>query len=159
MIILSIQANTTEAGSISGIVTDEKGNPLNRTWIKVGVPPNYAVKWTNESGYYMHDNLTLGDYTLLVRKRGYKIPDPIEFVITENLSDIHLDIKLKEIEDEEPGICFFVYFFTAVVLIIIFMILYMNIRKIKPEKPQKLEPSENLNEPFENHNFGDPPLT
>lgn len=155
LVILAIPANTTEAGSISGVVTDERGNPLNRTWIKVGVSPNYAVNWTNEMGYYLHDNMSVGNYTILVRKRGYEIPNPIDFVITENNSDIHLNFKLKEIEEEEPEICLSVYFMTAFVLIIIFILLYIKIRKIKPEKPQESESMANEDISGENQNIND----
>jgi parallel beta-helix repeat protein len=152
----TIQVNVNETlilGSISGVVTDEGGNPLNRTWVKVGVSPNYLVNWTNEMGYYLHDDLPLGNYTILVRKRGYKIPDPIDFAITENQSDIHIDFKLKEFEEEEPEICLSVYFITTVILIIIFILLYMKIRKIKPEKPQEPEPTENLDASIDNQNI------
>lgn len=153
LVILINQQNTSEAGSISGVVTDENGNPINRTWVMVGVSPNYTVKWTNEMGYYLHDNLSVGNYTIFARKRGYEISKPIDFEITENLSDIQLNFELKEIEEEEPEICQSVYFVTVFILIIIFIILYMKIRKIKPEKQQGPGSTENLDTSIDSQNI------
>jgi protocatechuate 3,4-dioxygenase beta subunit len=62
-----------EPGSISGVVTDADGNPIEGAWVAAGLYDDswWAQAWTDADGSYTIDRLTPGEYRVEVWAEGY----------------------------------------------------------------------------------------
>jgi uncharacterized surface anchored protein len=62
-----------EPGSISGMVTDADGNPIEGAWVAAGLYDDswWAQAWTDADGSYTIDELTPGEYRVEVWAEGY----------------------------------------------------------------------------------------
>ena len=64
---------TSGTGIIYGFVNDEDEFPLKNVSISLTGPNNYSESTeTDEDGYYLFENLAVGDYTLRASKSGYQ---------------------------------------------------------------------------------------
>src|SRR5438477_10056914 len=83
---------TASAGKITGIITDDKGNPL--AYASILIKENGRGTTANQDGHYSLE-LSAGDYTIVVQYVGFARQE--QKVHMEN-ADTHLDFVLKPLQ-------------------------------------------------------------
>ena len=118
-----------------------------------------SVNYTDVQGYYSFDNVPYGNYKIIVRKPDYQDEEVSDLTISEEVPTIHLDIKLTKTPEEVPQICILIYGLVIFIVIVFFMFLYLNVRKLKPREPKKGKGlvNENIQNEYQPENDQAPP--
>src|SRR5678815_2550428 len=85
------------AGTVTGIVKDEKGNPLPYASITVNATTKGAI--TNSEGRYTL-NLSAGSYTLVCQYVGFKKQER-SIIVDGNTLVVNFDLSIQEVTMQE----------------------------------------------------------
>lgn len=92
------QKNT---GNLSGIVTDEKGNPLPGVTIVAWSPPAKIAQTTDATGHFRFSNLPAGSYTVIFSLSGFKTVRKEKIAVQSGrTSELEITMELDVIEEE-----------------------------------------------------------
>ena len=146
-------------GRIFGRVIDINGTPIPEAWVNIKGSRLRSVNYTDVQGYYSFDNVPYGNYKIIVRKPDYQDEEVSDLTISEEVPTIHLDIKLTKTPEEVLQICILIYGLVIFIVIVFFMFLYLNVRKLKPREPKKGKGlvNENIQNEYQPENDQAPP--
>ncbi|HAX96937.1 MAG TPA: hypothetical protein DCY35_10525 [Prolixibacteraceae bacterium] len=117
-------------GSITGIVLDESGSPIENVGIALDNSTYYCI--TNANGSFTVSVVPAGNYTLIITCEGY-IAQQIDVVVVANEVTEVPDIILHLIEEEnQPN-----YWLPLLVIIIVFAAVVLAVLFIRHKKPPK----------------------
>jgi len=94
---------------LTGIILDENGKPLDSAVVFLKpTNDNYLIQLTDEKGRFEFDNLMMGNFTLIVKKSGYKALKKENIEI--NYNDINLGNLILKKDVNTGSIAGYAYF-------------------------------------------------
>ncbi len=132
--------NVSEAittGSISGIVTDEEGNPIKDA--KVTVEGTSFQTTTNVTGHYIITDVPAGIYDLKVTKSGYETETIPDVTVSAGQDTQNEAFAMKKSPKEEAVGYWWIILIIVVVVVVILLIFLFKPKKKGPESFEELE--------------------
>lgn len=120
-------------GSISGIVRDEDGNPINDAIVTL-VDTSFAAI-TDETGYYIILNVSAGIYNITASKSGFENGTITGVIVTAGQDRMNEDFTLKKVVEKEPENYLWIILIVVIVLVILSLI-FLLLPKLKKEKEE-----------------------
>ncbi len=118
-------------GSISGMVMDANGNPIEGATVTLVGTPYEAT--TNETGYYMISDITEGIYDIKVTKNGFETGTMANVRILAGQDRLNGNFELKKVTEKGGDNFLWIILIIGIILVII-LVVFLFLPKLKKEK-------------------------